>query len=90
MSLALDYSGGTAGENLLACPGRGHGFSPRSGKITHAMEQQSPDATTTDLSTLEPGLHKRSLCNEKPVRHKKEQSLLAAARKSLCSLKDPE
>ena len=45
---------------------------------------------TSDLHTREPGLHKRSLCDEKPARHEKEQSLLAAARESLGSLRDPE
>jgi len=54
------------------------------------MEQQSPGATSSDPRTREPRLHKRSLCNEKPAHHKKEQSLLAAARESLGSLRDPE
>ena len=30
------------------CQGRGHGFDPWSGKIPHAIEQQSPSTATTE------------------------------------------
>ena len=39
-------------ESAFQC--RGHGFEPWSGKITHAAEQLSPYATTTELALQSP------------------------------------
>ena len=51
-----------------ACQCRGHGFEPWSGKIPHAMEQQSLCATTTEPARLEPVLrNKRGHDSERPA-----------------------
>ena len=48
----------------------GDGFSPWSKKISHATEQLSSQATTTEAPALEPVLHdKRSHHSEKPAYH---------------------
>ena len=56
-----------------ACQCRGHGFEPWSGKISHAAEQLSPCAATTEPARLEPVLrNKRGHRNEKPA-HRNEE-----------------
>ena len=44
----VDFPGGTVGKNLPA--NAGTRFDPWFGKITHAMEQQSPCTTTAELA----------------------------------------
>ena len=65
-----------------ACPCRGHGFDPWSGKIPHATEQLSPCTTTTEprnYNYWSPGslelVHcNRNHCNEKPTCHTQLES----------------
>ena len=47
-SLLRDFPGGTVVKNPPANAGDNAGFKPWSGKISHAVEQPSPCATTTE------------------------------------------
>ena len=72
---------------------RRHGFDPWSGWISRVTKQLSPCATTIEPVSLEPGnrnhgspralepeIHKRSHCNEKPAHCSWRVALLSAAR----------
>ena len=66
-----------------ACQCRGHGFEPWSGKISHAMEQLGPWATTTEPACLEPVLHnKRGRDSERPTHRDEEWPPLSVTRES--------
>ena len=57
-----------------SCQYRRHKFDPWSGKMSHAREQLTPVATSTEPRALEP---QRSHRNEKPVRHNSRKALAA-------------
>ena len=66
-----------------ACPCRGHGFEPWSGKIPHAAEQLGPWATTAGPARLEPVLRsKRGHDNGRPAHRDEEWPPLAATGES--------
>ena len=60
-----DFPGGAVDKNRPA-------DARDTGSIPHAEEQLSPRATTIDAVHLEPVLHKRTQCSEKPMDHNKE------------------
>ena len=69
----------------LHLPMQGRRFDPWSGKIQHAAEQWNLSATTSESTSLEPGIHsKKGHRNVKPVNCNKMQPLLAPARENSC------
>ena len=56
-----------------ACQCRGNGFKPWSGKISHAAEQLSPCATTTEPARLKPVLCNKRGCNSERPAHRDEE-----------------